>query len=156
MLKVSAISKSFLSILQFSIRDKFSKLFGNFLLFSKTIYYLLCLLRSDWNSMPFWFSLINYHIYFFVFCMLFLSLSDLLLRNFFLSFHLTITPRWISLFMKVAWYVRMNMLFNRAIVFATDRQVSLKCFKPLSFICKYDFLSLFNTWSPERVLLKNL
>ena len=73
----------------------------------------------------------------------FLSLSDLLLRNFFLSFDLTITPRWISLFMKGAWFARINLLFNGAIVFTTDRQVSLKCFKSLSLICKFEFISLF-------------
>ena len=61
LLKVSAISKSSVSRLPFSIRDIFSKLFNcqrrNFTLFSKTFYYLLHLLRSDSNSMPFRFSL---------------------------------------------------------------------------------------------------
>ena len=102
----------------------------------KTLYYLLCLLRSNSNSMVFLVSL-NKLTHLFL-CLLydFLSLLNLLLRNFFLSFDLTITAHWISLFMKGAWFFRINLLFKGAFVFTTDKQVSLKCFRPLSLICK--------------------
>ena len=82
-------------------------------------------------------------------------LSDLVLRNFFLSFDLTIIALWISLFMKGAWFARINLLFNGAIVLTIDRQVSLKYFRSLSLICKVEFLSLFSIWSLKRVFLKN-
>ena len=81
-----------------------------------------------------------------MFILCFLSLLDLFLRNVFLSFHLTITPCWISLFTKGAWFASINLLFDGAIVFTTDRKVSLKYFKLLS-LNKFEFISLFNTWS---------
>ena len=76
-------------------------------------------------------------------------------KNFFLCFDLTITARWISLFMKGAWFAHINLVFNWAIAFTTDRQASLESFECLSFICKFEFLSSFSTWSLKKVLLKN-
>ena len=68
----------------------------------------------------------------------FLSMTDIL-RIFFLSFDLIITARRNSLFMKSAWFARINLLFNRAIVFATDRQVSLV------------FIACLQIWVPQFI-----
>ena len=82
--------------------------------------------------------------------MFFLSLKDPLLRNFFLSSDLTTKAHWISLFIKGAWFARINLHYNGTIMFKTDRQVSLKCFRFLSLICNFDSLSSFRIWSLER------
>ena len=131
---------------------------GNFLLFCKTsylklilskTYHLLCLLRSNLNSMLFGFSLINQRIYFFVYCMFFCHFWTCFLTNFFLSFDLTITSRWISLFMKGAWFARINQLFNGAIVFTTDWQVSLNNWT----ICSCDKLVLLVSVLQKMILV---
>ena len=69
-------------------------------------------------------TILNKLTYYFLYA--FLSLSDLLLRNFFLSFDLTIKPRWISLFMKCVWFARINLFFSAAIVFTTGHFVELR------------------------------
>ena len=66
----------------------------------------------------------------------FLSHMHRLFSNLVFNFDLTITACLISLFMKgilFAYnYLLISMLFNGAIVFKTDRQISLKYFRSRS------------------------
>ena len=97
LLKVSAISKSSVSRLPFSVRDIFSKLF-DWLEKKLFIVFQNCLLST--TSFTFRFEYYSFLVFlnkltrlFLYLLYAFLSLSDLLFRNFILSFDLTITPR---------------------------------------------------------------
>ena len=130
-----------MSKLPFSIRDTFSKYFNlserNYLLFFRTFYCLLCFLSSDLNSMLSFAFLHKLIELFLCLWYSFLSLTNLLLRIFFLSFYLTITANEISFFMKGASFVPINLLFNEVIVFTTDIPVSFKWFRSLSLTCTF-------------------
>ena len=126
----------------------------NSFLFSKTFYSLLCFSRSDPNSMFFLVFLNKLtHLFLCLLFVFFVTYGAVFKKSFSLpSFDLTITSNLISVFMKGAGWSHTNLLFNKAIVFKTDKQVSLKCFRYFSLICKFEFLSLFSTWSLKRGL----
>ena len=123
-------------------------------MFSETLHCLLCFSRSNLNGMLFWFFLINYHIYFFAYCMLSVTCGSTFMNSF---SHLWPDHNILLNFFiyEGVWFARINPLFNEAIVLKTDGEVSLKCFRSLSLIFKLEFLSLFSTWSLKRVLSKN-